>query len=491
VLGFGRMRVFEMLPLLLVAGCPKPSDVRLDAPQTSEVDAAPIDGAIDWHGRSIYFVVTDRFANGDPSNDGADGYASNLGDRNAWHGGDFQGVIDRLDYIAGMGFTGLWITPVIAQHDGHAYHGYWGWDWSRIDGHLGDVAKLRELVDAAHARGIAVMIDTVANHTGRYNYQAPTFPDAAMYHHNGDITNYGDPVQVMNNDLSGLNDLAQENPVVHDKLLDHVRWLVSSTGADGLRIDTVKHVPTSFWTDYTAAAKVFTIGEVLDSSVDNVAPYSHVLSATLDYPMYYALRGVFAKGGSARGLGSVLAKDAAYRDPLLAGVFVDNHDQPRFLCDANGSAADKLVELQLALAFALTARGIPIVYYGTEQALASCATNREDLFGTVDPNQALYQYLKSLNAIRASTEALRLGAQHERWQDDTAYAFEREAGTSAAIVAFNMSAMARTLQLQHLHVPGGTAFHDAFDSGTTVTVDAGQNANVTVPARGVVILVAP
>lgn len=474
---------------VVLAGCVSSQQPVLPDAQPSDAttDAQPA-GPLDWRGRSIYFVVTDRFANGDASNDGADGFASNLTDPRAWHGGDFQGLIDRLDYIAGMGFTGLWITPVIAQHDARAYHGYWGWDWSRIDPHLGDAAKLRELVAAAHARNIAVMIDTVANHTGRYNFTTPSFPDAAMYHHNGNITDYNNAAQVENNALSGLDDLAQENPTVRERLLDHVRWLVETSGADGLRVDTVKHVPKAFWTDWRAAANLFSIGEVLSGGVEAVAPYSHILDAALDYPLYYAMQSTFAKGGSARQLGAVLAKDAQYADAQLGGIFIDNHDQPRFLCDA--TTGDKQTQLRLALAFAFTTRGLPILYYGTEQGFGDCANNRQDMFGAADASAATYRYIAELNRIRASTEALRTGLQRERWQDDTAYAFEREVGTSAAVVAFNLSNAVRTLPLKNLHVPPGTTFVDALGSGATFTVDAAQQLAVRVPAHAVVILTA-
>jgi len=449
-----------------------------DATFVTQIAAPPHDLAR-WRGRSIYFVMTDRFANGDPSNDRAGGFGGD------WHGGDLQGVIDHLDYIAGMGFTGLWITPVIEQHSDHAYHGYHGWDFSKLDGHLGDLAKLRELVAGAHARGIAVMLDTVANHTGRYDYQAPTFPDPAMYHHNGGITDFGNPAQVENNDLAGLNDLAQEHPVVHQALLDHVRWLVASSGADGLRVDTVKHVPAPFWRDWNAAAGVYTLGEILDGSVQKVASYSYQLDASLDYPLYFAIRDAFAKGGSARALGGVLGQDAAYSDPLLAGVFVDNHDQPRFLCEAGGA----LDRLQLALAFALTTRGVPIVYYGTEQAFADCGNNRQDMAGHFDANAPLYGWLQKLHAARAATPALRTGAQHERWQDDTAYAFEREDGASAALVAFNTGGATRTLALHDMHVPPGTAFHDALGGAASATVDGSGGTTVTIPPRTVLVLV--
>jgi glycosidase len=457
-----------------------PDAVALDA----STDAAPAQ-PVDWRERSIYFVVTDRFANGDPSNDGANGYASDRSDPRKWHGGDFRGLIDRLDYIAGMGFTGLWITPIVEQHDVRGYHGYWGWDWSKVDAHLGDLATLHELVDAAHTRGIAVMIDTVANHTGRYNYTSPTFPDAAMYHHNGNIVDYGNREEVETHDLSGLNDLDQSVPEVRAKLLDHVRWLVGTARADGLRVDTVKHVPEDFWRDYQAAAGVYTIGEVLDGSVDNVARYSHVLSATLDYPLYFAMREVFGKGGSARKLGDVFAKDAAYADAGLGGLFLDNHDQPRFLCDATG---DKLARLRLALAFIFTARGVPVVYSGTEQAFASCTDNREDMFDRADANHPLYALIRRLHDIRSGSAAIRGGVQRERWQDDTAYAFERESGASAVVVAVNISGNQRTLPLVHLHVPAGTKLTDALGSGASFVVGADQAMAVTVPANSIVIL---
>jgi alpha-amylase len=456
----------------------------------SFADLAGRDQSVDaWRGRSAYFVVTDRYANGDSSNDNANGFNSNLADPSAWHGGDFAGLASKLDYIAGMGFTALWITPVITQHSVDGYHGYYGWDWRRIDGHLGDMKKLASLVKAAHARGIAVLIDTVANHTGRYDDHAPSFPERSMYHHNGDITDWNDPKQLENFDLKGLNDLDQDNPRVRRALLDHVRWLLASTGADGLRVDTVKHVPATFWLDYAKAASVFTLGEVLDGDVHHVAPYSHALDATLDYPLYYRIKDVFARGQSARALASLFAEDSAYRDPLLNGVFVDNHDQPRFPCNAAAgkSAAEREQDLRLALAFSFTVRGIPILYYGTEQGLTSCANNREDMV-RFDANAPLYKYVAQLN--KARNRALKLGPQLERWQDDTAYAFERESGDSVALVTFNLGAEARAITMQHMHAPAGTLLIDAMGGAASVRIGKDLSVTVTVPARSVLILTA-
>jgi len=440
---------------------------------------APAHDLASWRARSVYFVMTDRFANGDPGNDRANGFGGQ------WHGGDLRGLIERLDYIAGMGFTGLWITPVVEQHNDYAYHGYHGWDFSTVDGHLGDIATLRELVREAHARGIAVMIDTVANHTGHYDYQARSFPDPAMYHHNGGISDWNDPQEVEDHDLAGLNDLDQDHPAVHQGLIDHVRWLVAASGADGLRVDTVKHVPATFWKEWNAAAGVYTVGEILDGSVPKVAAYSYQLDASLDYPLFFAIRDAFAHGGSARALGGVLAQDSAYSDAMLAGVFVDNHDQPRFLCEAGGSQE----KLRLALAFAFTTRGVPIVYYGTEQGFGDCGNNRQDMFGRYDAGAPLYAWIAKLNAARASTPALRGGLQYEHWQDDTAYAFERVDGDSVAVAAFNTSGGTRTLALGNLHVAAGTTLRDALGGTATATVSGSGGVSVTIPARSVLLLV--
>src|SRR5262245_3612068 len=134
---------------------------------TASPRAYLLDGAV-WSQQSIYFLLTDRFANGNSANDNYSGFNSDRSDPRKWHGGDFQGVIDRLDYIKGMGFTAIWITPVTMQRGIFSYHGYATYDFYGIDGHLGDMNKLRELVNTAHAKGIYVMLDVVANHTGDF-----------------------------------------------------------------------------------------------------------------------------------------------------------------------------------------------------------------------------------------------------------------------------------------------------------------------------------
>lgn len=456
------------------------------------VQHASAHSASDWTARSIYFIVTDRFSDGDTSNNNYGGFNSNLADATAWHGGDFQGIINHLDYIKNMGFTAIWIMPVVIQHDAHAYHGYWGYDFYSIDGHLGTMSKLQELVADAHARNIWVMLDVVANHTGYYNYNTPTFPDYADYHHNGTITDYNNQWDLENEDVAGLNDLDQSNTYVYNTLLSQVKWLVTTSGVDGLRVDTVKHVPRTFWSAYAAAAGTFTLGEVYSGDPAYVGPYTHNLDAALDYPMYYTIHDVFGHNASMTTISSRYAQDSNYNNPLTNGVFIDNHDQDRFLCDATGNPSatwDKWPQLELALAFTFSGRGIPIMYYGTEQGFSGCAdpANREDMFNSFNTGSTLYNYVAKLNYVRNTNPALQNGSQTEKFVDDTFYTFEREKGSNDVVVALNNCWCTRTVTIPNLdNVTNGQTLQDGL-TGSNFTV-SGSSVTVTLTSHQAVEL---
>ncbi len=448
--------------------------------------SAHAQSAASWTSRSIYFIMTDRFSDGDTSNDNYGGYNSDLSSPTSWHGGDFQGIINHLDYIKNMGFTAIWITPVVMQNSENAYHGYWGYDFYSIDGHLGTMSKLQELVTDAHALNIWVMLDVVANHTGPYNYTAPTFPDYADYHHNGDITDYSNQWDVENEDVAGLNDLDQSNTYVYNTLLSQVKWLVSTTGVDGLRIDTVKHVPQTFWSAYAASAGTFTLGEVYSGDPAYDGPYTHYLDAVLDYPMYYTIHDVFGQNASMTNISSRYAQDSNYSNPLTNGVFLDNHDVDRFLCDASGS--DKTAQLKLALAFVFSGRGIPIMYYGTEQGFSGCAdpANREDMFNSFNTSSALYNYVAALNYVRNISPALQNGTQAEKWVDTTFYAFERANGSNRVLVALNNCFCTRSVTIPNLGFTADQTVHDLL-TGTTYQLQ-GTSIALTLNSHQAVLL---
>jgi len=445
----------------------------------------PPAGALDatsWSQQSIYFLLTDRFSNGDTANDNYGAFNADRNDPRKWHGGDFQGVINKLDYIKGMGFTAIWITPVQMQRHVNAYHGYWTYDFYGIDGHLGDMSKLRELVNTAHAKGLYIMLDVVANHTGDFQpsngFAAPPFDRFDWYHHNGDVQNYNDQWWVENGDVAGLDDLNQENPATAGELKNWISWLRTQTSVDGLRVDTVKHAPKWFWRDFDAAANTFTLGEVFSGDPAYVADYTNYLDATLDFPLYYTINNVFAKDQSMWQINDRFRDDWRYKNKFTNGVFVDNHDVHRFLCDATGRPGanwDKWPQLKTALGFAFTIRGIPIVYYGTEQGFTGCNDpfNREDLFDSFNTANPLYSYIRQLNAAKRAHPALQDGWQEEKWVNNSFYAFQRSKNGDEVVVCINNGWGPQSVNVPNLsNLPNGTLLRNSMGSDS-VTVNNG------------------
>jgi hypothetical protein len=191
-------------------------------PVTSQAPAAP---AAPKGPRAIYFAMVDRFEDGDPKNNGD----ANPADPQAFHGGDVRGLIDRLDWIQEQGFDTVWISPVFTMrtekwHGYGAFHGYWTWRLDGLEPRLTDEKTLRELSDALHARGMKLVLDVVLNHVGPDAPLLREHPD--WFHHQGGITDWNDPQQLVNGDVHGLSDFAQENPEVDAYLVGSARrWL--------------------------------------------------------------------------------------------------------------------------------------------------------------------------------------------------------------------------------------------------------------------------
>ena len=191
---------------------------------------------------AIYFAMVDRFADGDRSNDaGVD-----KRDPSAWHGGDVAGILAHLDWLQALGIKTVWLSPVYdcrhAKLNGHgAFHGYWVFDPMRPDPKFGSFAELRRLSDALHARGMRLLLDVVVDHLG---YDAPLVSQhPGWFHHEGDITDWNDPEQLVSHDVHGLPDLAQEKPAVYRWLMQRAELWIRKVHPDGFRLDAVKHVP--------------------------------------------------------------------------------------------------------------------------------------------------------------------------------------------------------------------------------------------------------
>jgi glycosidase len=380
---------------------------------------------------SVYFVMTDRFENGDTSNDygGADksisvsGYLPN--DIGWWHGGDFKGITKRLDYIKSMGFTSLWITPPVVQKsvqgNSSAYHGYWGIDFTTVDPHLGSEADFKELVSQAHKLNMKVIIDVVVNHTadviyydsnGRPQVNAAEAnikkPDwlnlISNYHNLGNNPRIGN--SVLDGDFFGLDDLETENPKVISGWIDVWTNWITKFDIDGMRIDTFKHVNPEFWKIFipkiqaaalAAGKKDFPIfGEAADTDAQSLSVYvaGGEVPSVLDFDFQKQVKSFVQFGVSAESLAELFNRDDLYTTSTTnaygLATFLGNHDMGRigyFLSNAvsAGESQTLLERAKLANAALFLLRGGPVLYYGDEKGMTGTGGDkkaRQDMFAT-------------------------------------------------------------------------------------------------------------
>ena len=199
-----------------------------------------------------------------------------------------------------MGFDAIWISPI--PHNAEAdYHGYGALDWEKVNEHFGSEEDLHSLIEACHARDIWVMLDVVANHTSYYANEdfsnVNPFNKAEYYHDKCDI-DFDNQWSVENCWLSGLPDLDQSNDFVRSYLKKWISGTVSKFDFDGIRIDTVPHVPKDFWTEYGEAAGVFQMGEVFNGDPAYAGDYQNYVTSLFNYPMFFTIRDVFGSGQS-------------------------------------------------------------------------------------------------------------------------------------------------------------------------------------------------
>ena len=414
------------------------------------IAAAQAGNTADWKKRSVYQVLTDRFARGD----GSTSACSNLSN---YCGGNYAGLTNHLDYIKGMGFDAIWISPIVDNIDG-GYHGYWARNWEGVNTNFGSADDLKNFVNAAHAKGIWVMVDVVANHVGPVgtNYsQIYPFNSSDHYHSNCDI-NWNDQGSVENCRLAGLPDLNQSNGFVRQYLKDWVKGIVNTYGFDGIRIDTIPEVPKDFWGEYGAAAGVFQMGECFNGDPAYVGPYQQSLTALFNYPMFYTISDVFGAHKSMTAIANRYDQESGkFSDIDALGVFVDNHDNARFLNRYSGNR----VGLKQAQVFALTSRGIPFTYYGTEQYYAggNDPQNRESLWQDMNTGSDFYKLIATVNAQRKAS-AIWENQLVQRYKDDTFYAYSR----GEFLVALTNSGNTQQRQVSYSPFAEGTTVCNIF-----------------------------
>jgi len=420
----------------------------------------------EWRSRTIYQLLTDRFA----KTDGDSSPCSNFGN---YCGGTFKGIINNLDYIAGMGFDAIWISPVILNTPG-GYHGYWAQDIFSINPNFGTADDLKNLVNACHAKDIWVMVDVVGNHMGNLPSandfsQFNPFNDASYYHNDVDCStiNQNDQSDLETCWLAQLPDLNQDNDFVRSNLLTWISGLITTYNIDGLRIDTVPYVAKDFWSDFTAAAGVYTVGEVFNSNLPYDAGYEGPVDGILNYPYFFTTRYVFQGYNSMNNFQSYYNGASSWPDLGLLGNFVDNHDNARFL-NSNGDH----VAFKSALAFTLTAVGIPITYYGSEQAYGggNDPNNREPLWTNMNTGYDIYKFLTTVINWRKQNQIWNY-PQVQRYADDNFYAFTR--GNFFCAFTNTQNSLSRTITYHPYSE--GTVLCNAFNpTSDCVTVENNQ-----------------
>jgi neopullulanase len=444
------------------------------------------------HDDVIYLIMPDRFADGDPNNNMPKGAAPGTYDRKAakaYHGGDLKGVQDHLSYLKDLGVTTLWLNPIFDNDNiSETYHGYGATDLYEVEDHFGTLPEFQRLVAAAHQQGIKILLDVVPNHVGPNHPWATSQPAPGWLHGttaNHINTDYDyppvtDPHAVEKNYRSALDgwfanvlpDLAQENPLVAEYLLQNAYWWMEVGGIDGFRIDTFPYVPRTFWTTYlqrlqTTYPNFFAVGEVYNFEPPVVSYFAggykgfdgidtH-LNTPFDFPMNSAIREVVNHGASAKKIVEVLRQDRLYPHPELLVTFIGNHDMTRFLTDAGGSTA----KLKLGFSLLATLRGIPQIYAGDEIAMpgGEDPDNRHDFpggfsgdqhnafvqSGRTPEEQDVYAQVQALLKLRREHAALRIGEQKHIVVTDDYYLFTRETASERLVVVFYKGEAAKTV----------------------------------------------
>lgn len=466
----------------------------------------------DWDEAVVYFMMTDRFFDGNKSNNtasGANTYGENPG---LYHGGDFAGVTAKLKYLQDLGVNTIWITPIVENIKGvavtdegsedvpynAAYHGYWASDFTKLNPTLGTTEEFKTMISEAHKRGMRIMVDIVVNHAG-YGTES-TFADMLRDKSvsEGDIKSW----------QSGLPDFATENADVRAKLVEWQTAWMKDYGVDYFRVDTVKHVDSTTW----AALKNSTTK--VNSSFKMIGEYfgagyasngsslgTGQMDADLDFDFNDQATS-FVSGNISSVEKFLSARNSALNNTYMTGQFLSSHDEDGFkaaLMKGKGYTKDEATSAALVAAtLQLTAKGIPVIYYGEEVGLSGLnnypyQTNRYDMdFNLATDDNVTYQHYKNLLRIRnAYTDVFARGSRTVvAGSDEECYdVVSRSYGGTTLYVGMNIKDTVKEVKVP-VSLAAGTEVKDLY-SGATYTVGSDKTVTVTIPAAkdgGTVIL---
>jgi alpha-amylase len=334
-----------------------------------------------------------------------------------------------------------------------------------------------------------VMVDVVANHMGFANIadnRPAPLNQTSAYHPACDI-DYSNQTSVEQCRIAGLPDINTQSSEIRTLLYTWVRWLVTEYAFDGVRIDTVKHVEKDFWPGFSSAIGAYAVGEVFDGDPTYLAGYASLMPGLLNYAVYYPMNNFYQQKGSSQALVDMInTVSSTFPDPAALANFIDNHDNSRFLNQKNDQTL-----LKNALAFVILSRGIPILYYGTEQGYAGGAdpANREDLWrSNFNTNSNLYQAIAKLTAARKSAGGLAGNDHTHLYVADTAYAWSR-AGGNLIVLTTNAGGSSNAQHCFNTQRANGR-WTNVYGNGATVTSDGNGQACVNVVSGDPIVLLA-
>jgi glycosidase len=465
----------------------------------------------------IYLITPDRFANGDPDNDHVDGMRDkwDTRDKLGRHGGDIQGIIDRIEYLKDLGITAIWINPLIENDMDISYHGYGATDFYKIDPRFGSNELYKELVEKAHEMEIKIILDHVVNHIGYHHPWMENLPfedwiNGSMENHDvnthkktaiNDI--YADSTELLNIKngwfVDEMPDLNQKNPFLANYIIQNTIWWIEYAGIDGIREDTYPYADAKFLSDWAAAiikeypdfnivGEVWIHDPVFLSTYQTGSFYPKNFDSNLpsvtDYGLFEAIGRVFNRDQSIEEIYHFLSKDFLYPNPDNLMTFLDNHDVMRAIDLVHGN----IQRFKMAFQLLLTTRGIPQIYYGSEIGLqggddhgfirrnfpGGFPEDKRDAFkqeGRTVGEDSLWTFMKNLIDLRKNQKALSLGSLTHYPVFDEFYIYVRSFKDEKIIIIANNKAEDRKIELNQVnHILSGREALQNLQSGEKINL---------------------
>lgn len=445
-----------------------------------------INNKVDFSSDVIYQIIADRFYDGDSTNNPS-GEIFDTTNLRKYHGGDWRGIIKKIQdgYLTDLGITAIWIsspveniTSIDPTSNSASYHGYWARDFFNTNSAFGTQEDFKELVSIAHENNIKIVIDFAPNHTSTAEYSGYSFPEDGALFRNGNLigtfsndvdgifnheswTDYSTYENGIYHSLYGLADLNNINPTIDKYLKDAiVSWI--DYGIDGIRVDAVKHMSLGWqknWLSYIyEKTGIFVFGEWYtggtEAEVEMTSFANNSGMSLLDFRFANAIRNLYSSDTfTMLDFYNVLqATENDYEEINDQVTFIDNHDMSRFSTLVNGNQ----LAVNQAYALLLTSRGVPTIYYGSEQydQGGNDPENRSDI-SSFNKNSNAYKVISKLSNLRKHNQALAYGTTQERWINSDVLIFERRFGSTVALIAVNKGSSSYKIENLYTSLPLG------------------------------------